>query len=169
MQPSLIRNGENGDGSSVWLSEEKLNFYDVDHQIEIFKTKIVREVAATNGTETDVAKIETIDVKNIFDPSERLVAIVYPDTWAGSSEDSASCQLVKQSRKGEKLLALVHRYNSMGQLISLGVAAGKRICLPISRTTRHFAEVVRSFSGTENRPHGRRLRPVGLWRRTDFA
>ena len=80
MQPSLTRNGENGDVFSVWLSEEKLNFYDVDHQIEIFKTKIVREVATTNGTETDVAKIETIDVKNIFDPSERLVAIVFPDT-----------------------------------------------------------------------------------------
>ena len=44
-------------------------------------TKIVREVAATNGTETDVAKMETIDVKKISDPSERLVAIVYPDTW----------------------------------------------------------------------------------------
>ena len=51
-------------------------------------------MAATNGTD----KLETIDVKKIFDPSERLVAIVYPDTWAGSSEDSASCQLVTQSR-----------------------------------------------------------------------
>ena len=50
------------------------------------------------------------------------MAIVYPNTWAGSSEDLASCQLVTQSRKGEKLLALVHRYISMGKLISLGVA-----------------------------------------------
>ena len=85
------------------MSEKKLKFYDVDHQIEFFRTKIVRKVAATNGTETDVAKIETIDVKKIFDPSERLVAIVYPDTWAGNSEDSASCQLVTQSRKGGKV------------------------------------------------------------------
>ena len=75
------------------LSRKKILRY-VDFQIEIFRTKIVREVAATNGTN----KMETIDVKKIFDPSERLVAIVYPDTWAGSSEDSASCQLVTQSR-----------------------------------------------------------------------
>ena len=77
---------------------------------------------AGDGTETDVANIKTIDVKKIFDLSVRLVAIVYPNTRAGSSEDLASCQLVTQSRKGEKLLALVHRYILMDQLISLGVA-----------------------------------------------
>ena len=36
----------------------------------------------------------------------------------------------------------------------------------------HFSRippVVRFFSGKGNRPHGRRLRPAGLWRRTHFA
>ena len=54
MQRSLTRNGENGNGTSIWLAKEKRNSYD---EIELFRTKTVREVATTNGTasETDVA------------------------------------------------------------------------------------------------------------------
>ena len=77
------------------MPEDRLSFYNVDHQIELFSTKIAWEVAVTNGTAlSEDVKVVNVDVKKIFDPSELLVAINHPDIWAGGAENSSSCQLL---------------------------------------------------------------------------
>ena len=70
----------------------------------MFSTKIAWEVAVTNGTAlSEDVKVVNVDVKNIFDPSELLVAIVHSDTWAGGAEESSSYQFGNAIEKRSKI------------------------------------------------------------------
>ena len=124
----------------------------------IFRTKIVREVSAANGTDTDVAKIVPAVPRTRRRVTTSIKAGNYwPWSIATIIRTSWFVWVLPRAR-GFLCPFHVQRRRQFGQRRAAperGVDFHATIRLQISRIPLQTA---RSFSGTGNRPHGRRIR-----------